>query len=200
MQKIKQRTLFDASVEFREITAPNAGTSLVSGKPVTPATNVTAGTQKERMVRHVQLTLSALSVAVLEANDYGSAKICDLPDTNLLLMAVETDLVLTKGGTTNGLVAGTALDVAIGTAAASNATLSSTMVNVVEKKDIDTSALAVDFNAHSNDNASSVMPLPIADGATALYLNVAAAITADDALTASGTIDLYYLDVGNVTS
>ena len=80
---------------------------------------------------------------------------------------------------------------------AAEATLSSTMVNIIEKKDIDTDALSVAFQGHSNDNASSLAPFKIADGANAaLYMNIACAITADDSVSVTGTVDLYYIDVG----
>lgn len=152
-------------------------------------------------VRRARVSLTAFSISVLAANDYGGSKLVDLPDRNMMLLGVEVDCVVTKQGNTNGIVAATALDMSIGTAVASNATLSSTMVNVIEKKDIDTSALAVDFEAHSNDNASSTFPLRITDdAATALYMNIAAAITANSSVTVTGTIDIYYVDLGNLYS
>lgn len=153
------------------------------------------------VARHCRLTLDGLSIAVLAANDYGSAKLLDLPDRNLLLLSVEVDCVVTKAGTTNGIVAATDLDMAIGTAAASNATLSSTMVNVIEKVDIDTDALAVDLEIHSSDQSTAAFPLKVVDGASsALYLNLACAITANDSVSVSGTIDIRYIDLGNLIS
>lgn len=155
------------------------------------------------VLRRARLTLSGATLSVLEANDYGSLKLLDLPDRNIMLMGLEADLVLTKQGNTNGIVAATDLDVAVGTAAASNTTLAATMINVIEKKDVDDNALAVDFEAHSNDNATSIFPLPVADGASAaLYLNAVAigGITADSSLSVSGIVDVWYMDLGNLSS
>jgi DNA polymerase III sliding clamp (beta) subunit (PCNA family) len=79
-------------------------------------------------------------------------------------------------------VTATDLDIGVGTAVASNATLATTMINVVAKVDVDADALEVQLEVHSNDQA--VTPVKIADGASsALYLNVATGnITADDSI------------------
>lgn len=180
---------------------PAAGDSLVSGETVTPNTLVTLTTDRERSVRHVRLTLAELSVAITAANDYGGTKICDLPDKNIMILACECDLVLTKGNVTNGLEADTDINTAIGTAVASASTLATTMIDVVDIVLNTASSLTHDMDAHSQANSPANMPLEVADSASAaLYLNLAAAITADDAMTASGTIDLFYFDLGNVTS
>lgn len=171
--------------------------------PITePGSSMTLSDQA-CIARRARITLSAATLTVLEANDYGSLKLCDLPDRNMLLLGVETDLVLTKQGNTNGIVAATDLDVSVGTAAASATTLADGMLNIIEKKDLDTNALAVDLEAHSNDNATTVFPLPVADGASsAVYLNAVAigGITADSSISVSGTVDIWYMDLGNLSS
>ena len=54
---------------------------------------------------------------------------------------------------------------------------------------------------HSEDYGTLSYPLQISDGAGCnLFLNLAASITEDDTLTCSGTVTLYYIDLGNVTS
>lgn len=180
---------------------PAAGDSLVSGETVVPNTLVTLTTDRERSVRHVRLTLAELSVAITAANDYGGTKICDLPDKNIMILACEVDLVLTKGGVTNGLVAATDINTAVGTAVASASTLAGAMIDVIDLVANTADVLVHDMEAHSQANTPANMPLEVGDGAAiALYLNLAATITANDAMTASGTVDLFYLDLGNVTS
>ena len=148
-----------------------------------------------------KLRLEDVALAIDEGDDYGSVKLCDLPDSNLHLLGVELDLTVVKGGVTNGLVAATDLDMAVGTAAASNSTLATTMIDVVEKQDLNDDALSVDLKVHTLGQATATMPKQIADGATsALYLNAAAAITASDALSISGEVYLYLIDLGNYTS
>lgn len=198
-RKERQHTILD-SAQLREL-KPLTGDSLVSGEAVTPNTLVTTTFDRERTVRHVRLTLAELSVAITAALDYGGTKICDLPDKNVMILACECDLVLTKGGVTNGLEAATDINTAIGSAVASASTLATTMVDVIDIVNNTAASLTHDMDAHSQANTPANMPLELADSATAaLYLNLAAAITADDAMTATGTIDLYYLDLGNVTS
>ena len=180
---------------------PTTGVSLVSGETVVPNSLVTLTTDREKSVRYVRLTLAELSVSIDESDDYGGTKICDLSDNNIMILACETDLLLTKAGTSNGLVSATDLTTAVGTAVASNATLSGTMVDVIDLVANTADSLTHDFDAHSQENTAPNMPLEVADTATtALYLNGSASITATDTFTATGTIDLYYIDLGNVTS
>lgn len=151
------------------------------------------------VIRRARITLTNAVLTVTAALDYGSLKVCDLPNRNLMLLAVEADLTLVKEGNTNGIVAATDLDVGMGTAAASATTLASTMIDVLEKVDVDTDALSVTFQRHSNDQSTATFPKRIADDANAaLFLNAVpiAGITADSTLTVSGTIDVFYVDVG----
>jgi hypothetical protein len=147
------------------------------------------------------LTLTDLVVDVDESDDYGGTKICDLPDSNLMLLGAEVDLELVKGEESGGLEAATDMKVGIGTAVASAQPIATSMQNVIELDDLTASDASPAWVAHSNDQSTIPMPLKVADGASnALYLNVSALITATDTLTASGTVTLFYVDLGNVTS
>jgi len=193
-QKINQEVLFAGGLK---------GSDELAGLPVTPGTGTTVASRKAKAVQHYQLYMSGASIAVDESDDYGSVKICDLPDTNIHLLGVEVNLTLTKGGTTNGIVAATDLDVGVGTAAASATTLATTMIDIIEKADLDTNALAVEFEAHTQGQSTATMPKQIGDGASsALYLNAVAVggITASDTISVTGTVDLYYVDLGNEIS
>jgi len=207
-QKNRQEQVFTGPVELSGDAATLtigdgnliAGSS-AAGSTVTPNTNVATTFDRVRMPRHVRLTLSGFTVSVAEADDYGGTKLCDLPDENLVLLAVEADLELVKGEVTNGLEAATDVTVAIGTAVASNSTLSGAMVDVITGIALTATDASPAFQIHSSADGTLSYPILLADGASAaLYLNAAASITADDALTVSGTIDLFFVDVGNVTS
>jgi hypothetical protein len=185
--KIKQQTLIPNLVDAVSTLITEAG-----------AATVTIADQSVS-VRRARVTLTNFSISVTAALDYGGSKIVDLPNKNMLILGVEVDCSVVKGGVTNGIVAATALDMAIGTATASSTTLASTMLNIIEKKDIDTSALTVTFAGHSNDNATSLAPFKIADGASsALFMNVSVPglISANDTLTVTGLVDIYYMDLG----
>ncbi len=172
---------------------------------VVPAGSFTGVTLDDQFhaVRRCRLTLSGFSISVAAADDFGDTKLLDLPDSNIHLLGLEANVTMVKGGVTNGLEAAVDLDVGIGTAVASAQTLATTMIDVLEKQDLDDNALSVSLAVHTQGQSTATMPKQIADGASsALYLNVGvpAGITADDALTCSGTIDLFYIDLGNVTS
>lgn len=167
----------------------------------TKGTGVTAIEHKALVPKRIRITLSGFVISITAALDYAGTKLMDLPDSNMLILGCETDLELVKGEVTNGLEAATDINMGVGTAVASNATLSSTMQNVVEVDALTASDASPAWDAQMADNSTTVPPIVLADAAAnALYLNLAAAITADDTLTVSGTIDLYVLDIGNLTS
>lgn len=145
--------------------------------------------------RRLRLLVTNGVLAVAEADGFGSFEFADLPANPIALLAVELNLVLTKDGV--GYLAASDLDVAVGTAAASNATLATTMLNVINKADFDASAIAPVVALHSASN-SSPAPLVLPTGAKSLFLNVAGATeTGEDAsLSVSGTIDLTWMDLG----
>jgi len=149
------------------------------------------------------LKLSGESLPVLAANDYGSLELLTWQDRNVHILGMEVDLTLVKGGVTNGLITTVDLDVGMGSAAASAATLADAMIDYLEKQDLDTDALSLTLQAHVLGQATATFPKQLADGAAnKVYLNVGlpVGITADDAITVSGNIDFYIIDLGNRTS
>ncbi len=152
-------------------------------------------------VRKCRLTLSGFAISVANAQDYGGTKLCDLPDRNMLILGIEVDCVVTKQGNTNGIVAATDITMGVGSAVASNATLSGAMIDYIEGTAITADALAVDFEKHTNDQSTATFPKKVVDAAsTALYMNIAAAITADSSVTVDGFVDIFYVDLGNLSS
>ncbi len=149
------------------------------------------------------LNLSGATLSVDAGDDYGSLLLMTWPDRNVHILGMEVDLVLVKGNVTNGLEAAVDLDMGIGSTAASAQTLATTMIDYLEKVDVDTDALSVDLEANVLGQSTATFPKQLADAAAnVLYLNcgVPAGITANDALTVTGSIDLYFLDLGNRTS
>jgi len=167
-----------------------------------PGTGVTLS-DTSHAVRRAQLTLSGFVISVTAALDYGGTKLCDLPDRNIMIMGVEIDLEVVKGGLSTGLITTVDLDMGVGTATASATTLATTMIDIIEKQDLDTDSLTVQLEAHTQAQSTASTPIKIVDAATtALYLNcgLPVGITVDDTLTVSGTVDIYYLDLGNLSS
>lgn len=195
--KAKQNTV------FANVNTMSPGTnSKFGGGEVSPAAGVQISANDVRAIRHTRLKITDLDITIAASADYGSAKIVDLPDTNITLLSIEADLELTKGLTTNGVVGATDVAVSIGTAAASQADLGNAgAANVLTKITLTATDDSPAFQAHSSEDASLTYPINLDDSATlALYLNLGAAITADDTVTVDGYIDLFWVDVGNVTS
>lgn len=167
----------------------------------TPNTGAVVTYNRPRAVQKLRLTLTAFDVLVPAANDYGGTKLFDQA-SNLLIVGAEVNVSTVKDGVTNGLVAATDIAVALGTVVASNTTLSATMANVLASQAITADQLTNTLQAHSL--AASPAFAGLLDGAptSSVFLNVSAAagITADSHLLVTGTVDIYYIDLGNETS
>lgn len=166
---------------------------------ITPAAGVTAAAAAAMFLKKVTITVVGKIATVADADDFGSVEILTLPDKNLVFVGAEVDLTLTKDGT--GLLAATTLDAALGTAAASNTTLSGLMLNIHPKSDLDADDLAAVWKSHGL--ATTPVLTGVLDAATnKIYVNVAAVTEVGVAgtVTVDGVIDLYFLDLGNRTS
>jgi hypothetical protein len=173
----------------------------ISAKFGEPATGVVSVGDNVAYVRRARLTLTNFAIAVLAANDYGGSKLLDLPDRNIMLLGMEVDCVVTKQGNTNGIVAATDINMSIGTGVAAATPLAGTAIDVIESTAMTADALAVDFEKHSNDQSTISFPKKLADSATlALFMNITGAITADSSVSVTGIIDIFYIDLGNLSS
>jgi hypothetical protein len=178
------------------------------GEPIHPQLTVTPGNAQIRQTGNevigVQKFELTLTNAVMQlgnvSSSYGNIALCTLPDRNFFILGSEAELTIVKGNTTNGIVAATDLDVAIGTAAASNVTLATTMLNILPKNDVDDNLVTVTLANHSL--AATPAPAGILDGPTnVLYLNISAGnVAVADTCTVSGTVTVAAIDLGNETS
>lgn len=146
--------------------------------------------------QRIRLKLSAFSVSLLAANDFGSAKLCDLPASNLVIHGAVVDLTSTQTGFASN--AGTAVTMAIGTVA----TASTNFANAGEKNILGaitgTGAGSPGAEKGSSQENGAVIDVLLAPGAKALYLNVGDPVTAGTGVVAfSGVIDVYYTDLGS---
>jgi hypothetical protein len=174
--------------------------AVVDSGDFTPGTGVSVA-DVPMSVRKLTLTLDGVELAVTEALDYGSVELTNLPDKNLLILGCEASVSIVKGETENGIITTTDLDVSIGTAAASATTLATTMLNILPKQDLDADTATVTLAAHSL--ATTPVLTGVLDTATSkVYFNAVpiGGITADDTLTLTGTVTIFYIDLGNITS
>lgn len=197
VQKVRQPILAAGGIQASSASSNTFGLPIVDG-----VSAVAVSRDELRAVRMIELEITELTVTMLAANDYGSSKISDLPDTNLLVVGAECDLVVTKAGTTSGIVATTDLICGIGTTATADTTIGTTDQNIIPATTLSTDALAVDLEVHNL--ATTFAGLGILDGSSnAIYFNVAVTgsnPSADDSISVSGTLRLFVLDLGNMTS
>lgn len=149
---------------------------------------------RPRALQHMRITLTNCAVTSDSVNHYGSQEILDLPNAGIFIVGSRDNLSCVKDGV--HFISSDAPNVAVGTAAASNATLSGTMINVVEQAALAGAALTetVTVNGPHSNTA-----LQIAKGASnKVYLNVAGTMGGGGSgvLTVSGTIDLFFFDFG----
>ncbi len=163
----------------------------------------TAVDRQQHLVQRVRITLTDVVVSITAALDYGSALLMSFKDRNIMLLSCETNVEMTKGNLSTGIVAATDLDVALGSAPASNQTLAGAMIDIIEKQDEDASDLtpAALYDTHAQSTAAT--PLKLADTALlGVYWNIAlpSQVTVDDTVSLTGTVDLVYIDLGNENS
>lgn len=136
-----------------------------------------------KAVFHIDVT-----IPITEALDYASVKLCDLPTGTTLILGALADLLAVGSGGVDTIAN---LDVAVGTAAASNATLASTMVNVLSK---------LDSSAGGVVQGANTAALEVEGTTPDLFLNVAAAIATDGSVQLVGRIEVLYLDLGDAAA
>ncbi len=152
-----------------------------------------------RPVHKLRLQLTGVVLQDLAANHYGSVLLGYLPDSNFIVLGSEANLAWTKDGT--GIATGDTPKLAFGTAAASNAVLSSTMSNLLNGGAASGTAVASGLTGtwkyHSNANASAANVWMGASATLGVYMNISGTNTGDGTLTITGTLDLYVVDLGN---
>ena len=153
------------------------------------------GHSRNRFIRQHQIPLlSPFTVPILAVNNYGSLKVADLPATNLLILSAG---VIGSGFKNTGIASAASVQWGFGTAPATNATLTGDMINILSR----TQSTSTDFpliKGHSNENSTPGMMLFLPESATEIFMNVAVAATSDSSLDMSGTLNLWYFDLGNV--
>lgn len=170
------------------------GSSIVAATYATLDATVAGTSSGNIQIQKLRLTLTAAVVSATNANKYGSLLLLTWPNSNIKLVRARMNLVGTKDGTQ--IATGDQPTVALGSAAASNTTLSSTMIDTT---DILTLATGLTPAAQKNGNATQA-DRNIAAGATnRIYLNIGATGNTGGGtgnVSFAGTIDLYFIDLG----
>lgn len=180
------------------------GVTAAFSEPNSPA-GITLDDQAQ-ILRRARFQFNAVVIDVTAALDYASVLVCELPDTNLMIMSVEADMTIVKGGVTNGIVATKDLSVGIGTGAAAANPPAGSALSILNLSTLTPDTLSVEYEVHGVNTADGdpgALPSKFADTPTRqMYLNigVVGGITVDDTVTVTGTLDVVYLDLGNAAS
>lgn len=179
-----------------------AGAPASAGAGAKNGATVTASENGNATVHQTVLTLAATPVPVTDALAYASVKLYDFPEGRLSILGVTASVqwAVTTDRTTT-INDSASLTWALGTAAASNITLATTMVDLCPKT---TKVLAAATTALNTASTAALAAAAQFDGtgtAKDCYLNVGfetnTDIDADGTLTATGTITITWTLLGD---
>ncbi len=174
-----------------------SGFRVRSGHPIMgPAVSVsTAGItlveDAPRFWRRLRVQLDNVVVPITAALDYGSVAILTLPDGLWWFAGSHANFSVTRDGT--GIVAATDVNWALGSAAASNATLASLMLNLRDEETFSDNVLTDSVNTAQVATTTALAGQIIAS-TDSVFLNFSATLSADGSMTVNGTIDLFALN------
>lgn len=167
-----------------------------------PLGTVTQTLNYANPVHRIQLQLDSARLTITDALAYGSILLGYLPNANLIWCGGEMNLTFVKDGT--GIATGDLPKLSLGTAAASNATLSSTMSNLINGGSTAGTAVASgltgSFDIHSCDNATPGLVFMPNSATLGVYLNGAVNPGADGYITLSGVVDMRFIGLGNINT
>lgn len=167
------------------------GGTVVNPTPPVPSTGVSQ-VVRGLPVRSMLFTMSNFVISMSAANDFGSAKICDLPNSNLIVLGAAVDLTGTMLGFTADV--GTGLDLSIGTVATASALFSNAGEKDIVPKIDGTGAGAAVTVAGANSTTEKLTFIA-AGPSNALYVNASSPVaTASGTLTLNGTVEVFYID------
>ncbi len=180
-------------------------TTSPAGVGAAAGTGVTASEQGNGIVQKTVLSLAAMPITVTDALAYASQKVYDFPEGRILILGVTASIqwaVTTDRAATTGTINDSAsLTWALGTVAASNITLSSTMVDLLPKT---TKVLAAATTALNTASTAALAASAQFDGTATpkdALLNVGfetnTDIDNDGILTATGTITITWVALGD---
>lgn len=179
-------------------------TGTTFGAPTIGAANGATVSAVHRVegVQRITLTLAATPIALADATVGGGVKIYDFPEGRVLILGAVGTLTFTTTTTlTSTLNASKTINWGVGTVVQSNGTLATTEQNILPTTNATSSATIDVANTATNAALAAAVFL---DGTTTpvdAYLNVGVAgatdIDGDATVTASGTITITYLPLGD---
>lgn len=180
---------------FATTTTHNTGTS--------PATGVTVSEAGTGLLHQTTLTLTAVSVTMVDAGaagSHGSVQLYDFPAGLIGHLGATMSLTLTAGA--GGVADGAAAVAALGTAAL--ATDNATLAGAGEANLLPSTAFTLVGGVKANTSVSTTALIALVNGTATpvdVYLNIAvpdADSSADDTFSVTGTVTLTWAFLGDV--
>ena len=163
---------------------------------------VTASELGNGVVHKTVLTLAATPLAITDANAYGSQQLYDFPEGRILVLgctaSIQFAVTSERASTIND---DAAFDWALGTVAASNVTLGTTMVDLLPK--VDKTLDATDDELHTASTGALAASAQFDGTGTAkeMHLNgsfpTGTDIDGDGTMTATGTVTVTWVNLGD---
>lgn len=188
--------IFDENgIEVTETETP-AGVGAAAG------TGVTASEQGRGVVQRTVLRLASVGVTVTDALAYASQKIYDFPEGRILILGSTASLAFSvTSDRTTTINDNAAMDWSIGSAAASNVTLATTMVDLLPKVDKTLDGAVAAFTSASTGALAAAAQFDGTGTAVDAYLNISfptgTDIDADGTLLVTGSITITWVSLGD---
>jgi hypothetical protein len=176
-------------------------TTVAAGSPA--AGSITVKEEQFGSFHKTTINLNAARVSVTDTNAYGSLKVLDFPEGRVLVLGATASIrwavTSARAGTIND---NAEMDWSVGSAAASNVTLATTMVDMIPKVDKTLDGAAAAYTTASTGALASSAQFDGTGTALDAYLNVSFPTTtdidADGTLAADGRIVICWVDLGDL--
>ena len=146
-------------------------------------------------VQRLRQKFSGHAISVAAANDYGSSKLFDLPNTELLIIAAVINLDVTFVNFTS--LAGSVLDVALGTVATASTTFANAGEKDVMQKIDGTDVSSGIGKVKGQTDGSTHLKHVVAGASNAIFLNVSDPVASGTGtLSVFGWAEILFLDLG----
>lgn len=163
---------------------------------------ITSSEQGNSVVHKTVLTFTATPLTVTDALAYASSKIYDFPEGHIMVLGAVGSLQFAVTSARAGTINDNAgLSWGVGSVAASNITLATTMVDIIPITAKTLAAATTAINTASNAVLAAAIRFDGTGTAADAYLNVAfptnTDIDADGTMTVTGTITITWLNLGD---
>jgi hypothetical protein len=176
--------------------------STPSGVGAAAGTGVTASESGNGIIQQTTLTLASVGITVTDALAYASQKVYDFPAGRILILGSTASLAWSVTSDRDTTINNSAaMDWAVGTAAASNITLATTMLDLVPKVDQTLDGAVAAFTTAGTGALAVSAQFDGTGTAKDAYLNVSfptnTDIDADGTLVVTGTIKITWVQLGD---